>query len=111
MAAMLKQRVSTWGTTVAIVVLGLGVLTAQHFSPPPAGVPTAVLVPPWRIGGMAFAAEVGLPVIDIRLGGHLLIFAASDSPLPLSRMGPFVMPAIGPFGCATGPEQTEATRT
>lgn len=94
---------------MAIVVLGFGLLTTKHFSPPPAGEPTAVLVPPWRAGGMAFAAEVGLPVIDIRFGGRLLIFAATNSPLHLSRMGPFVMPATGPLGCAATTDQTGAT--
>ena len=108
---MLKQGLSNWGTTVAIVVLGFGLLASRHFTPPPADVPVAVLVPPWRSGGLAFAAEVGLPVIDIRLGGRLLVFAASESPLPLSSMGPFVMPATGPLGCAAIIDHAGESRT
>lgn len=109
MAAPLEQGLSSWGTTAGIVMLGFGMLMAQHFTPPPAGAPAAVLVPPWRTGGMAFAAEVGLPVIDIRLGGRLVIFATTESPLPLSRMGPFVMPATGPLGCAAATEEKGVT--
>lgn len=108
---MLNQGLSTWGTAVAIAVLGFGLLASQHFTPPPPGVPAAVLVPPWRSSSFAFAAEVGLPVIDIRLGGRLLVFHASESPLPLSRIGPFVLPATGPLGCAALIDPAGASRT
>lgn len=75
-------------------------LVAQKLALPVKEGPIAVIVPPWRAGGLGFADEVGLSIIDIRLGGRLLIFAAPDGPLPRSRLGPFVLPASGPFGCA-----------
>ena len=94
------QQVSPWRATIIIAILGFGMSIAQHLSPPLVDGPIAVIVPPWRAGGLTFAAEVGLPVIDMRLGGHVLIFAEPDGQFPLSRLGPFVMPATGPFGCA-----------
>ena len=93
------QQVSPWRTTIIITILGFGMSIAQHLSSPLIDGPIAVIVPPWRAGGLTFAAEVGLPVIDIRFGGHVLIFAEPDGQFPLSRLGPFVMPATVPFGC------------
>lgn len=88
-----------WVTLTAVFVLGFGALLAGHFSMPVAGGPAAVIVPPWRPAGLAFADEVGLPPLDIRWGGRLVVFAPTDDPGALARMGPFVMPADGAIGC------------
>jgi len=96
-------------STAAIAAIGFLTLGAGHVQRPLAGLPTAVLVPPWRPAGLAFAAEVGLPVIDIRWGGHLLLFAPTEDPLILSRLGPFAMPADGIAGCAAVSDDNGAT--
>lgn len=88
-----------WLTVLGVFLLGSGALLAGHFTPPQAGGPAAVIVPPWRPTGMAFANEVGLPPLDIRWGGRLVVFAATDDGSALARMGPFVMPADGLAGC------------
>ena len=56
--------------------------------------------------GLAFAGEVGLPPLDIRWGGRLVVFPATDDPLALDRMGPFAMPADGSRGCFLQPSET-----
>jgi hypothetical protein len=94
------QPASPWRATVIIIIAGFSMLIAQHLSPPLIDGPILVIVPPWREGGLTFAADVGLPIIDIRFGGRLLIFAEPDVPMSQSRLGPFVMPAASPFGCA-----------
>ncbi len=90
-------------TVILVLLLGSWGLLAGHFSPPTAGRPTAVIIPPWRPAGFAFAGEVGLPPLDIRWGGRLVVFPATDDPLALSRMGPFAMPADGSRGCFAQP--------
>lgn len=88
-----------WQTALAISVIGFGSLGAEHFRLPLQGRAVAVIVPPWQPGGLAFADAVGLPPLDIRWGGRLVVFAPSDDPLLLTRMGFFVMPADGMEGC------------
>lgn len=58
-----------WHSALAISVLGLSVLGFGKLAPSAAGGPVAVLVAPWETGGMAFAATVDLPIIDIAWGG------------------------------------------
>ncbi|OYU19963.1 MAG: hypothetical protein CFE34_02460 [Rhodobacteraceae bacterium PARR1] len=101
--------VAAWQTALVISVLGFGTLGAGHFGPPPPGQPIAVVVPPWRSGGFAFADAVGLPPLDMRWGGRLIVFAPTDDPLPLSRMGLFVMPASGGIGCLWIDDRNGAT--
>ena len=100
---------AAWQTAMVITLFGFGTLGAGHFGPPPQGQPMAVIVPPWRPGGFAFAAAVGLPPLDIRWGGRLVVFAASDDPVPLSRMGFFVMRADGGLGCLWRDDSKGAT--
>ncbi len=94
------QQVSPWRATIIIAILGFGMSIAQHLSPPLVDGPIAVIVPPVAGGRTDLCSRGRLTVIDMRLGGHVLIFAEPDGQFPLSRLGPFVMPATGPFGCA-----------
>ena len=59
-------------SAVAVAGLGLLLLAAERLAPGGPG-PVAALVPPWQAGGMARAATLGLPVLDIRWGGHLIV--------------------------------------
>lgn len=90
---------AAWQTALFISVIGFGALGAEQFRLPLQGRAVAVIVPPWQSGGLAFADAVGLPPLDIRWGGRLVIFPPTDDPLPLTRMGYFVMPADGMVGC------------
>lgn len=95
-----------WLTVTLVLLLGSGGLLAGHVAPPQAGRPTAVIIPPWRPAGFAFASEVGLPPLDIRWGGRFVVFPATDDTLALARMGPFAMPADGRGGCFVQPADT-----
>lgn len=88
-----------WLTVAAVLSLGIGGAAAGQFGLATGDRAVAVIVPPWRPSGMAFAAEVGLPALDIRWGGRVVVFPATDDPLAMARMGPFTLPADGPFGC------------
>jgi hypothetical protein len=89
-------------TTITILMLGLGLALAGRFDPAGAG-PVAALVPPWQQGGMARAAALGLPVIDIRWNGRLLVLDASAAPGRLAGQGLWLMDAAGAGVCATDP--------
>ena len=86
-------------TTVAIVVLGFGTLAVQRLGDARPGGPVAALVPPWQAGGMARAARLGLPVIDLRWNGRLLVLDARDGLAPLRGPGLWVMDAAGAGLC------------
>ena len=90
---------AAWQTVLVISTLGFGSLGAKHFCLPLQGRAVAVIVPPWQPGGMAFADAVGLPPLDIRWAGRLVVFPPSHDPIPLTRMGFFVLPADGTAGC------------
>ena len=52
-------------------------------------------------GGMAFAATVDLPIIDIAWGGHLVTFDTSANPQALDGLGLLAIAASGMAGCST----------
>ena len=93
---------AVWHTALTIVVLGFGTLVAERVGTARPGGPVAALVPPWQAGGMARAASLGLPVIDIRWGGRLLILDATTGLSTLQGQGLWLMDATGAGGCATG---------
>lgn len=90
-----------WHSALAISVLGLSVLGFGKLAPSAAGGPVAVLVAPWETGGMAFAATVDLPIIDIAWGGHLVTFDTSANPQALEGLGLLAIAASGMAGCST----------
>lgn len=57
---------------VILAVLGLTALAALRLVDGGAG-PVAALVPPWQAGGLARAAALDMPLIDMRWAGHLLV--------------------------------------
>lgn len=91
---------AAWHTATAIALLGLGVLTVGRIQPPGAGGPVAVIVPPWQSGGLGFAAATGLPIIDIRWQGRLVLLDLAPGGAGRAGLGPFVLALDGPFGCA-----------
>lgn len=90
-----------WHSAAAITVLGITALGLGKLEPPVSGGPVAVVVAPWEAGGMAFAASVDLPIIDIAWGGHLVTFDTSSNPQALNDHGLFVIAASGLTGCKT----------
>lgn len=90
-----------WHSALAISVLGLSVLGFGKLEPPEAGGPVAVLVAPWETGGMVFAANVDLPIINIAWGGHLVTFDASSKPQALEGLGLITFAASGLAGCSS----------
>ncbi len=89
-------------TTGLILALGLGLLLAGRFGAAGAG-PVAAVVPPWQTGGMARAAALGLPIIDIRWNGRLLVLDASAGLEQLAGQGLWLMDATGAGLCGPGP--------
>lgn len=70
----------------AVVLGGLLLLAALPFLAGPGAAQVAAFVPPWQHGGMARAAALGLPVLDIRWGGHLLLLDPSPQDGALARL-------------------------
>jgi hypothetical protein len=85
-----------------ILALGLGLLLSGRLGVAGAG-PVAAIVPPWQTGGMARAAALGLPIIDIRWNGRLLVLDASAGQERLAGQGLWVMDATGAGICGQGP--------
>ncbi len=89
-------------TAVIILALGFGLLAAERGTGAVPG-PVAAIVPPWQAGGMARAAALGLPIIDIRWNGRLLVLDASAGLGRLKDEGLWIMDATGAGACATDP--------
>ena len=94
---------ATWNTACIIAVLGFGTLAAGRVGTVQPGGAVAVLVPPLQAGGMVRAAALGLPVIDIRWNGRLLVLDAREGLEPLSGQGLWLMDATGAWVCASAP--------
>lgn len=59
-------------SALAVAGLGLVLLAAERLAPGGPG-PMVALVPPWQTGGMALAAGLGMPVLDMRWRGRLIV--------------------------------------
>ena len=81
-----------------IALMGFVLLAAGRLQPPDGPGPVGVLVLPWQTGGMAGAAALGLPVVDIRLGGRLLVVDAAD-PAALQAQGLWLIDVSGAGAC------------
>jgi hypothetical protein len=93
-----------WRTAILIAVGGLSLLAVEKMAPPANGGPVAVVVPPWRTGGMAFAGPVGLPVIDIAWRGRLVVFETTPNPDALRGLGVLAFSASPSSLCRTEPD-------
>jgi hypothetical protein len=85
-----------------IALLGSGVLTAAAFAPRGQVGLVAAIVPPWQAAGMAAAATTGLPVVDLRWGGHVMILDTGGDAAVLAHLraqGFWLLDAGGQRGC------------
>lgn len=94
----------SWQTAALIAAGGLSWLAVAKMAPPADGGPVAVWVPPWQAGGMAFAGPVGLPVIDIAWGGHLVVFETTSNPDAIRGLGLLAFSARPSSLCRTEPD-------
>jgi hypothetical protein len=95
-------------SAVAVAGLGLVLLAAERLAPGGPG-PMAALVPPWQTGGMARAAALGLPVLDIRWAGHLIVVdPGPEGAERLWRAGLVPLSASAVGTCLTTAEETGA---
>lgn len=63
-----------------ILALGWLMLTSDLATPQNRQGKIGVIVPPWHQGGLLAAAGLGLPIIDLRWDGHLIILSTDQRP-------------------------------
>lgn len=89
-------------TVFGILALGWMMLTADAGKGLRAQV--GVIVPPWQQGGLGAAASMGLPIVDLRWAGHLVILSTDRQPDARARLqdaGYFVINTDLPPMCST----------
>jgi len=99
-----------WASAAVISTVGVSVLTGMTFAPSGVSGLVAAVVPPWQAGGLARAAATGLPVLDLRWHGHLLILDTGADAEVLARLrdeGLWLLDASGFLICGLGGEEGE----
>ena len=91
-----------WASAAVIATVGVSVLTGMTFAPSGRSGLLAAVVPPWQEGGLVRAAATGLPYIDLRWRGHLLILDTGGDADALARLraeGLWLLDAAGFLIC------------
>lgn len=99
-----------WASAAVISTLGVSVLTGMTYAPSGRSGLVAAVVPPWQEGGLARAAATGLPFLDLRWRGHLLILdtgADADALVRLRAEGLWLFDASGFLMCGLATERGE----
>ncbi len=72
--------------TLTMAIFGLMFLAQMWLTVSPTSQQVALIVPPWAVGGMAYAAGLNTPIIDMRWQGHVIILDVSHDPSAIERL-------------------------
>lgn len=90
------------GTAFLIATIGLGALAGMRLSPEPGAERVAVLALPRQPGGLIWAAQFDLPVVDLLWNGRLVVLDLSGEAGAMARLqgtGLVVLDASSVTGC------------
>lgn len=90
--------------TLTMAIFGLIFLVQMSSATPGASRQVAVIVPPWKMGGMGLAAQLNAPIVDMRLKGHVIVLDVSQDPMRvghLQKAGFFLIETDLRAGCTS----------
>lgn len=73
-------------STLMMATLGLIFMVQMSLAVPDKIRQVAVVLPPWQTGGMALAANLNAPIVDLIWRGHVIILDVSRDPMAVTRL-------------------------